>query len=226
MVFDESVRIPPLWIDEETLKFLNQNREGIQKAKTNKKIKNWKKAYPMQKSITKKTSEEDYGFCHQCKQRKSKIILAKCNYNSAALGHSVPSYIIVKGIKAYNVEVYNTQAINFVIKSQLSEPRKRKEAEYNQNNENYEYHECNRMYCSFCLKFHYDQTLSECKKGWLCPFCQGICHCTRCSRQDQLVKMRALLYAEGGNLDHLFDSKNKIHHIIAENWVRAEKTYV
>lgn len=35
--------------------------------------------------------------------------------------------------------------------------------------------------------------------------------------------MRALLYAEGGNLDHLFDSDNKIYQIIAENWVRSEK---
>lgn len=35
--------------------------------------------------------------------------------------------------------------------------------------------------------------------------------------------MKALLYAEGGNLDHLFDEDNKIHQIIAENWVRSEK---
>mmetsp|Transcript_24671 Transcript_24671/g.21900 ORF Transcript_24671/g.21900 Transcript_24671/m.21900 type:complete len:125 (-) Transcript_24671:54-428(-) len=35
--------------------------------------------------------------------------------------------------------------------------------------------------------------------------------------------MKALLYGEGGNLDHLFNSKNRIHHIIAENWVRSEK---
>lgn len=35
--------------------------------------------------------------------------------------------------------------------------------------------------------------------------------------------MRALLFAEGGNLDHLFDSNSKVYQIIAENWVRAEK---
>ena len=123
MIFDESVRIPPLWIDESSLKILNQHREGVQKKQTNKKTKNWKKAYPLNNNV-KKEKEEDYGFCHQCKQRKSKIILAKCSYNSAAYGHSIPSFMIVKGIKAYNVEVYNTQAINFVIKSQLSDPRK------------------------------------------------------------------------------------------------------
>lgn len=38
--------------------------------------------------------------------------------------------------------------------------------------------------------------------------------------------MKALLYAEGGNLDHLFETKNKIYHIIAENWIRSEKIMV
>jgi hypothetical protein len=35
--------------------------------------------------------------------------------------------------------------------------------------------------------------------------------------------MKALLFAEGGNLDHLFDEDNKITPIIAENWIRSEK---
>jgi acetolactate synthase small subunit len=38
--------------------------------------------------------------------------------------------------------------------------------------------------------------------------------------------MRALLYAEGGNLDHLFESNVKIYQIIGENWVRAEKVMI
>lgn len=221
VIFDESIRIPPLWVNEITLQFLNQNREEVKK-KTSTKLKNIKKSYPQQKT-TKRESEGEFGFCHQCKQRKSLIILAKCNYNSAAMGHAVPSYMIVKGVKAFNVEAYNTQAINYAIKSQMPDSRRKKETDASINNENFEYHECNRMYCSFCLKFHYDQALADCKKGWICPFCQGICHCTRCSRQDQLVKMRALLFAEGGTLDHLFDSDNKIYQIIAENWVRSEK---
>mmetsp|Transcript_38247 Transcript_38247/g.37760 ORF Transcript_38247/g.37760 Transcript_38247/m.37760 type:complete len:162 (-) Transcript_38247:88-573(-) len=35
--------------------------------------------------------------------------------------------------------------------------------------------------------------------------------------------MKALLFAEGGNLDNLYNSRNKIHHIIAENYCRSEK---
>ena len=172
--------------------------------------------------ISKAEKDEDYGFWHQCKQRKPKIILAKCSYNSAAYGHAIPSFINCKNIKAFNVEPYNTQSINYVIKTQLPDSRRRKD-DISPKNENFEYHECNRTYCSFWLKFHYDLALSDCKKNWICPFCQGICHWSRCSRQDQLVKMKALLYSEGGNLDHLFDSRNKIHQIIAENWVRSEK---
>jgi hypothetical protein len=38
--------------------------------------------------------------------------------------------------------------------------------------------------------------------------------------------MKALLYAENGNLDHLFDTENKIYHIIAENWIRSEKLMI
>jgi hypothetical protein len=76
------------------------------------------------------------------------------------MGHAIPSFITVKGIKAYNVEVYNTQAINYVLKTQVADSRKKKETEICQNSD-YEYYECNRMYCSFCLKFHYDQVLAE-----------------------------------------------------------------
>lgn len=38
--------------------------------------------------------------------------------------------------------------------------------------------------------------------------------------------MKALLFAEGGNLDHLFETNNKIYHIIAENWIRSEKLMI
>lgn len=63
MVFDESIRIPPLWIDQETLNLLNMNREEVKK-KSSTKIKNLNKAYPVHKML-KEDSDENYGFCHQ-----------------------------------------------------------------------------------------------------------------------------------------------------------------
>lgn len=114
MIFDESIRIPPLWLSQEQYQLLNQNRED----------------YKSESGVVQKTQLDNYvqfptnddtsiGFCHQCKQRKSGIILAKCSYNSATMGHAVPSVVSVKGVTAYNVEAYNTQAINYVIKTQI-----------------------------------------------------------------------------------------------------------
>ncbi|CAI2387525.1 unnamed protein product [Moneuplotes crassus] len=283
ILFDESVRIPPLWVNQEILAMLNGAKTspltGINEIKADGKKRDIKKYW-------KQTEENgsEYGFCHQCKQNKPKVILASCSYNSADYGHAVPSFMLVKNIKAFNVEPYNTQAINYAIancgfksknsciqtgsnindshcqtmqgqfcsqkekldrkKTKISRNKRNKcgsdkksTGVYNQDmessksnkkiashhNANFEYYECNRMYCSFCLKIYYDLSLSDCKSNWICPFCQGICHCSRCTRQDQLVKMKALLFSEGGNLDHLFESPNKIHQIIAENYVRTEK---
>jgi hypothetical protein len=65
------------------------------------------------------------------------------------MGHAVPSVINVRGVTAYNVEAYNTQAINYAIKTQINTPKKGKKDGENLNSENFEYHECNRQFCSF-----------------------------------------------------------------------------
>lgn len=63
MVFDESIRIPPLWINNETLQFLNHNREEIKRKHNTSKVKNKapKKVYPAYK-VVKEDSDENYGF--------------------------------------------------------------------------------------------------------------------------------------------------------------------
>jgi hypothetical protein len=43
-----------------------------------------------------------YGFCHHCKQVKSKYLLARCNYNSGKMGHTVPASYTVRDVKIYN----------------------------------------------------------------------------------------------------------------------------
>jgi hypothetical protein len=70
MIFDESIRIPPLWLSEDQYGLLNQNREEYK----NDTSKN-EKAKGLIKSP--ESDEANFGFCHQCKQRKSGIILAK-----------------------------------------------------------------------------------------------------------------------------------------------------
>lgn len=44
----------------------------------------------------------NYGFCHHCKQLKNRFVLAKCNYNSAKMGPTVPASYCVKDVKIYN----------------------------------------------------------------------------------------------------------------------------
>ena len=61
MIFDESIRIPPLWIDKETLDFLNKNREEVKK-KANKKVLNNKKKGMKVYKMSKAEKDEDYGF--------------------------------------------------------------------------------------------------------------------------------------------------------------------
>lgn len=43
---------------------------------------------------------------------------------------------------------------------------------------------CTRKFCSFCLKTNYEENFSHCYNNnqWICPFCQGVCFCTRCLR--------------------------------------------
>lgn len=47
-------------------------------------------------------SAKGYGFCHHCKQVKSKYLLARCNYNSQKMGHTVPAVYTVRDVRIYN----------------------------------------------------------------------------------------------------------------------------
>ena len=45
-------------------------------------------------------------------------------------------------------------------------------------------YECNREFCRLCLASNYAE---ECEEqigshNWMCPFCLGVCFCTRCTR--------------------------------------------
>ncbi len=47
-------------------------------------------------------TQNGYGFCHHCKQVKNKYLLARCNYNSSKMGHTVPASYTVRNVKIYN----------------------------------------------------------------------------------------------------------------------------
>ena len=60
-----------------------------------------------------------------------------------------------------------------------------------------EYH-CNRKFCKYCLKQSYEGGFD---KNGLCPFCQGVCFCTRCSRQEMITKIKSIFLLLGGQTD-------------------------
>ena len=71
---------------------------------------------------------------------------------------------------------------------------------------------CNRQFCSFCLKTQYEANFIECclDKSWICPFCQGVCFCTRCLRQDTMTQLKAYFIALGGDLASLLGNSKSI----------------
>ena len=82
---------------------------------------------------------------------------------------------------------------------------------------------CERTYCIPCITSNYDQnaTLSIDPKGWICPYCQGVCYCSRCLRHDQLIKMRAFFLSLGGTSYELKLQEDTVHDYISKN---IEKT--
>lgn len=65
-------------------------------------------------------------------------------------------------------------------------------------------YQCNRKFCRFCLRQNYDDGLD---KNGLCPFCRGVCFCTRCSRNDMIVRLRGLYLLLGGQATDLLTDK-------------------
>ena len=56
---------------------------------------------------------------------------------------------------------------------------------------------CHRYFCRFCSK-NYSLSYPH-----LCPFCQGVCQCSRCLRSDTIFKMKSMYLQLGGDLKKL-----------------------
>jgi hypothetical protein len=98
-------------------------------------------------SVSVEENDDEFGYCHHCKQRKSKYILAHCNYNSELYGAAIPSSKTVNNYTVYNIDVFNmafknsfNPYPNFSNKHSICQ----------------EQYLCTRLFCSFCLKTNYD----------------------------------------------------------------------
>lgn len=82
-------------------------------------------------------------------------------------------------------------------------------------------YECNRKFCTFCLRTNYEDSLNEIlkNKNWHCHHCTGYCICTRCIRQDITTQNKAYLMSLGGNLNVLQNQSNSVFDsIIVKNF--------
>lgn len=61
---------------------------------------------------------------------------------------------------------------------------------------------CGRKYCKGCLKEHYGREWFRLNNG-TCPFCEAVCHCTRCLRNEKINKLKTFFLKLGGNLAKL-----------------------
>lgn len=57
---------------------------------------------------------------------------------------------------------------------------------------------CGRKYCYSCLKDSYSH--ENIKENGLCPFCLGVCMCTRCLRNEKIAKFKSMYTMLGGDL--------------------------
>jgi len=153
--------------------------EAVQSAPKILRIVEDQNCNPDNIQIIEEPLQDQYGFCHQCKQVKSTYILAQCNYNAKKHGFLQPLKQTVGGISVFNVDPANTEMVNLLlIRRGVKDKKKREHLEAQ-----IEY-SCARQFCGFCIKTCYDQGIAEVRsnKEWVCPYCTGRCFCSRCMR--------------------------------------------
>ncbi|CAD8047543.1 unnamed protein product [Paramecium sonneborni] len=180
-----------------------QNFIGINQVQNNRQKPN-----PLiNKNLTKEskiTSQSDndqnilrYEACHHCKMLFRDEYLISCNYRSGTMGLPIVNSSITDSYLF-------SQMDNEGITSRRQVPNRKKTAYSIYSKKNGELI-CQRKFCRMCLKQNYDIKIEEIaqKTDWVCPFCQAICFCSRCQRNDIMIKLKDLYTICGGDLEQL-----------------------
>ena len=65
---------------------------------------------------------------------------------------------------------------------------------------------CEKYYCKNCLRTTYDFDVNEIKKkNFKCPSCSNRCNCSRCIRNENLIKQIAYYLNNYGDINKLYD---------------------
>lgn len=168
-----------------------------------------------------------YNVCHQCKLQKMSDDLIKCQFcpncfcvekkgsankkNSSSLhendiNNQISYFFIGTNVVIICNKIYYLQNYDDSIKELIS---------------NYFIHrvknlkKCNKYFCKTCLKSVYDINFKEGKKkDFKCPSCQGRCNCSRCVRNECLIKQIAYYLNNYGDIDKLYNFMAKKSPII------------
>jgi hypothetical protein len=161
----------------------------------------------------------EYDYCHHCKQRKPGEIMIQCK------AHTFGDKQCHRPIKLFHVN--GTSIIrknrNLIIKNYTGDTQEY--VDLTQRDEKKS--TCKRFFCHFCLRGSYDTLIDNIKdkKDWICPYCQGICFCSRCTRHDKMLKLIGLYLSLGGDVNILYDcliTRNKILDLLHNYLVLAK----
>lgn len=153
-----------------------------------------------------------YSFCHHCKLRRQNVVYCQIQHNSCQGKSirpnndsetkmitepklkisSIHQGTLVKKDKIYYIDHFDGNIRELIENYYLY----LKKTEY----------KCNKAYCEYCLKTNYNIALDQkTKKHFVCPSCLDICTCSRCFREDQLMKLVSCYLSLKGNIDDLFN---------------------
>ena len=161
-----------------------------------------------------------YNMCHHCKILKPNEDLFKCrtslqNYDndnkSDKIMKDIKIIFIYQSITLVKEKVYFLKNFEGNIKDLINDYF---------SSEKYEIHQCGKYYCETCLKSIYDFDIDELfNQTFICPSCRNICTCSRCLRQDELIKIIGTYISLGGGLDKLYSElidKNCLFEILID----------
>lgn len=159
----------------------------------NKSHQHKKEIYNIAKRV-----QYDYDYCHHCKQRKPSEVMIQCRSHGLKEIKKRPFKVfningttIVRKNKSLIIKDYEGSAEEFITATERSEDG----------------YQCRRMFCNFCLKGSYDTKIEDVKdkKDWICPYCTGACFCSRCTRNDKMLKLIGLYISLEGDINILHD---------------------
>ena len=164
-----------------------------------------------------------YNICHQCKLQKMDEDLIKCQFvkhaqNSEAIPPANKNHTKKNNKKGKNVNLENPINYFFIGQSAIilvnkiyylrnyDDSVKELVDTYFLNKYKENEKKCEKYYCKNCLRTTYDFDVNELKKkNFKCPSCSNRCNCSRCIRNENLIKQIAYYLNNYGDVDKLYE---------------------